>query len=543
MIFLPIVERELRVRARLRSTYRLRIGIACVAFLLVFLLLVMGGRRSTMGRPGTFVFHALAWGAFAFCLLEGARNTSDSLSEEKRAGTLGLLFLTDLRPYDVVLGKLMATSVNSFYGLLAIFPPMAIPLLIGGVTFDEFWRLVLVLLNAMVFSLTFGLAVSAGARDDRSAWSIAMASVLAWAILPPLLLLSPAWSTSIAAALSPTTAFLTAFDARYAVMAGVYWHSVLWVHVSSWLFLAAAAFLLPRNWQDRPIERRAPWWRRWFTPRAGPSVQEPVAGLRRRAMILDGNPAVWLVVRGQARLTALWVIVVLASLCAVSAWILTSGAKWTGVSILAVMLLIHFVVATWVGIEACHLLSGSRDALEILLCTPLPAKLVVEGHLEGLRQRFFRPVATLLTVELLLLAAQVYVLGVGGTSMAVCFGILIVVGLSLAGSLLDLVAVARFGLWQGLANRKPSKAVTKTLIYVLVIPFAGTLLMSGGLLLPIVSLVKNLMVINYAQERMRRQFRALVTDRYGWAEEEDLVNRPSQVRPRPVNPLPPVWPG
>ena len=31
------------------------------------------------------------------------RNTADSLSAEKREGTLGLLFLTDLRGYDVVL--------------------------------------------------------------------------------------------------------------------------------------------------------------------------------------------------------------------------------------------------------------------------------------------------------------------------------------------------------------------------------------------------------------------------------------------------------
>src|SRR5688572_25151683 len=132
MSFLPIVERELRVRARLKSTYRFRLVAAAAAIGLVGLLLLMAENLVAAGKYGWWIFAALAWLSFAYCLLDGARHTADCLSEEKRAGTLGLLFLTDLRPYDVVLGKLMASSLNSFYGLLAIFPPLAIPLVIGG---------------------------------------------------------------------------------------------------------------------------------------------------------------------------------------------------------------------------------------------------------------------------------------------------------------------------------------------------------------------------------------------------------------------------
>ena len=44
---------------------------------------------------------------------------------------MGLIFLTDLKGYDVVLGKLAATSLNGFYGLLAVFPLLAFPLLTG----------------------------------------------------------------------------------------------------------------------------------------------------------------------------------------------------------------------------------------------------------------------------------------------------------------------------------------------------------------------------------------------------------------------------
>ena len=107
--------------------------------------------------------------AFILCLLTGVLLTSDCLSQEKRDGTLGLLFLTDLKGYDVVLGKFIATSLNAFYGLLALLPVMALPLLLGGVTGAEFWRTALALVNALFFSLAPGICVSAFSRvSDRA---------------------------------------------------------------------------------------------------------------------------------------------------------------------------------------------------------------------------------------------------------------------------------------------------------------------------------------------------------------------------------------
>ena len=62
--------------------------------------------------------------------------------------------------------------------------PTEIPLVIGGVTVGEFWRLVLVLLNTLFFSLTAGLVVSASSRDERRAWSGTTGLVLLFAVLP-----------------------------------------------------------------------------------------------------------------------------------------------------------------------------------------------------------------------------------------------------------------------------------------------------------------------------------------------------------------------
>ena len=104
MTFLPIVDRELRLAARRRTTYLARIGTAALV------ILIFGGLQLTQAfRLGPFFtagqtqFFVLKWLGFLFACSAGVFLTSDALSEEKREGTLGLLFLTDLNGFDVVL--------------------------------------------------------------------------------------------------------------------------------------------------------------------------------------------------------------------------------------------------------------------------------------------------------------------------------------------------------------------------------------------------------------------------------------------------------
>ena len=121
MTFLPIVARELRVTARRRGTYRVRMAVALIAMVLTGIIFFVnfGAPQNQVGRH---LFEGLSVLAIIYCLFSGRISTADCLSEEKREGTLGLLFLTDLKGYDVVLGKLAATSVSAFYGLLAMLP-------------------------------------------------------------------------------------------------------------------------------------------------------------------------------------------------------------------------------------------------------------------------------------------------------------------------------------------------------------------------------------------------------------------------------------
>src|SRR5208282_145231 len=133
---------------------------------------------------------SLFWGfsgmSLLYCLLAGRLMTADCLSVEKREGTLGLLFLTDLKGYDVALGKLAAHSVYAVFGLLAVFPVLALPLLTGGVSGGEFWRVTLVFCDTLYFSLAIGLLFSAICREGWLAMSLVVVILVAVCGLLPL---------------------------------------------------------------------------------------------------------------------------------------------------------------------------------------------------------------------------------------------------------------------------------------------------------------------------------------------------------------------
>src|SRR6185436_11919956 len=103
MMLLPIVARELRVTARRRRTYWIRFGIAAIALAFTgwsFLFLFSMGAATFAGKMLFGTLTGLAW---VYAVIAGVFKTADTLSEEKRDGTLGLLFLTDLKGYDIVL--------------------------------------------------------------------------------------------------------------------------------------------------------------------------------------------------------------------------------------------------------------------------------------------------------------------------------------------------------------------------------------------------------------------------------------------------------
>lgn len=305
VIFLPVVERELRVASRKRSTFWIRIAAALVALLIGAGFLIMVSVGSGFFRPpamGQILFKVLTWLALAAALFAGFFFTSDCLSEEKREGTLGFLFLTDLRGYDVVLGKLLATSLRSFYTLLSVVPVLGITLLMGGVTGVEFWKTSLALVNALFLSLAAGMFVSSISRDPQKAMGATLFLLVLLSALGPLI--DAALSTTAfrprASASSPVYLFVTAgWGAR-----SPFWPALFFNQLVGWILLALGCVLLPRTWQQKATKSSmaAEGWERWW--KYGSTKRRA----RLRAKLMSLNPVWWLACRERWQALSFWIV-------------------------------------------------------------------------------------------------------------------------------------------------------------------------------------------------------------------------------------------
>ncbi|PYI87312.1 MAG: hypothetical protein DME26_06630, partial [Verrucomicrobia bacterium] len=309
MTFLPIVDRELRVTARRPSTYRMRIGIALVA-VLVFAGSYLAAEVGWLNRAraGKNFFDGLAGFAFVCCLFAGLGTTADSICREKREGTLGFLFLTDLRSYDVILGKCFATSLASFFAVVTICPVLSLSLLFGGITGGEFWRMTLVLLSTFLFSITAGIWVSTINRDARMAIGGSFAVLLTFALVLPvsssLMFAQARWHglALLLSLLSPVNLFLFAADAKFSTQPAFFWSAFASVGICSLSFLTFALWLLPHAWRENSKNNAQPLANRLLNPTRIISTQRK----RARENLLAKNPVLWLVARDSQKRVSLW---------------------------------------------------------------------------------------------------------------------------------------------------------------------------------------------------------------------------------------------
>jgi ABC-type transport system involved in multi-copper enzyme maturation permease subunit len=138
----------------------------------------------TSGQVGFAIFTAISIAALGFCLMAGPFLTADTLTSEKREGTLGLLFLTDLRPFDIVSGKLAAASLNALLAFLSTVPLLMLPVMWGGVSLKQVLLTVLALALALGVSLAAGLFYSTVCRHHRLALLATLTTIILLAGLP-----------------------------------------------------------------------------------------------------------------------------------------------------------------------------------------------------------------------------------------------------------------------------------------------------------------------------------------------------------------------
>lgn len=567
MTFLPIVERELRVAARRPGTFWLRVVAALVALLVGcgFLVLGLVMERAGLASPvmGRALFATLTWLALAAALSAGAFFTSDALSRERREGTLGFLFLTDLRGYDVVLGKLMAAWWRASFALLAAMPVLALTLLLGGVSGEEFWRTMLALANALFCSLATGMFVSALCREGQWALFLTLLALGALVAGGPLLdgalaLAGGREFTPRLALSSPGFVFLAAGQGG----AGEFWSSLLVNQTLAWLLLGGTCVLAGRAWRETGgaswtwVSELRAWWHYGGTRRR--------AALRRT--LLDRSPAQWLACRERWQNVVAWAVA-LFTVSALGAlwWAQPPEMVWTlwstGAGVLGFVL--NVVLASQAGrmfIEA-----RQNGALELLLISPLSSAQIVRGQQRALLRLFAWPLALFLGASMVgVYLAQWTSAGLLGPDRWVqTWSAVALAALGTLGSAADFAALAWFGMWMGVTSRNVTLATLKTILFVLVVPWfvigfvttiAATALMisgavaavsagvtnfsasaflwwaliAGGLTL-VLTILKDALFVAWAERKLTREFR------------DAAVRAIVPVQPAPVRPaVPPV---
>jgi ABC-type transport system involved in multi-copper enzyme maturation permease subunit len=494
MTCLPIVERELRVGARRGATYRTRFGSVLVSTVVCGMILwEFSQGTAPHSRMGQILFCNLSITAFFYCLLVGPLVTADCLSGEKREGTLGLLFLTDLKGYDVVMGKLVASSINSFYGLLGILPLLALPWLLGGITAADFVRMSLVLITTLLLSLAVGILVSTLSRHERRAMMMTLLS-MAFLITGPYLILflvaliqgkiinldfldsvlpgNPLYSFN--SALAP----FNSMPIRGGVPGfGGFWLSLLISHLMVWGALLAACAILPRAWQEKQrirwIQRWRLYWEQWAYGKAAERIV-----FRRK--LLEINPFLWLSGRDRVKLKFAWGLAAAMLLWGLLYhwfhWDLLSDAAMTT----AVVFLAHLFFKIWIISEACNRIVQEQQlgSLEALLSTPMKVSEILRGQLLALKQLFAKPIVVLLLLQLWLFW-QRNAPGSGDSLFYGKTGITLFLLTSGFVLLADLVTLSWVGMWRGLCAKDANRAILSAALQVLTMPWLVILFANG----------------------------------------------------------------
>ena len=474
MIVLPIVDRELRVAARRPATYRTRLWAAMAAMALAaWKGLEFAWQGASAASQGQSLFYLLSGLAMVYCLGIGARVTSDCVSEEKREGTLGLLFLTDLKGMDVVLGKMAASSLNSFYGLLAVLPLLALPLLLGGVTLSQFGHMVVVLLNALFFSLSMGMLVSALSRNDRKAMFGTLLTVFGVTLLPycavffmitVLELVDDPRDVALMlpfVMVNPIYPFLMALPLPmlpFTIAPSTFWLSVAAIHALSWGALLIAARILPVVWKDRSGAaapgKRLSLAAQWLLWAYGNALQRK----EHRIQLLSRNPFLWLVSRDRLKPAYAWFFLLAMVAVWLTGYVQHGDVMFDFYPLVPTVMLVHCFLKVWVVSEVSHrLVEDQRNgALELLLSTPLTAGEITRGQQMALVRQFAKPVLALCVMELVVFQSAFPVL------------LILPVLLMLVADLFTLMWVS---LRLSLSARSINEVLLKSLAWVLVLPW------------------------------------------------------------------------
>ena len=428
MACLPIIERELRVALRKRRPARSRLIVAAVATGGAMIFLVLGALTGSHSL-GHDLEELLCLGGLYF-VFRAPGLTAGVLAEERRNQTLGLLFLSGLGAGEVFASKLLSAALVAFNDLLALFPLLALPFLIGGVSFELFLATVCALPVLMLFALAVSLLGSVLTQDDGAATVLAVVVGAGLCVLTPAIFLAQShfspgaapslWWLRLSPAYGPQLVWRGLRSGFAAGAMTEFWLNLGITLGWSVLCLGAASTALRLLWRERETRQAGAGWRgRWQR------LVHGTAQHRRRLgrLWMDVNPYVWLAARDRQPVTLAWAVVgggALVWLLCWAAW----PARWPDVPNFFITATLLNSALSWLMCQAAARGMGEprRDGTyELLLTTPLEPSDIVWGQLEALRWQFLPLVRAVLGLEVLMLVGGLFVRSWSGPALAVYF--------------------------------------------------------------------------------------------------------------------------
>jgi ABC-type Na+ efflux pump permease subunit len=160
----------------MRTVY---LGLLWILGLTAWQLFVGWERPVTLGdaaRFGLWLFWLLTWVQITLLIFFAALSGASSVTQEKDRRTFVLLLLTDLRNYEIVLGKLVGSLLQIGLFVAGAVPILALNLLLGGVTVEQVIQATVVLAATGLAAGSLGLLVALW--RDKTFQSLALTVLL-----------------------------------------------------------------------------------------------------------------------------------------------------------------------------------------------------------------------------------------------------------------------------------------------------------------------------------------------------------------------------
>jgi ABC-type transport system involved in multi-copper enzyme maturation permease subunit len=401
----PVILRELRAGSRRWTTYWLRL-LAASAVVVTIVWWLSTPKIILVRQPGREVFLQMHRVIMAAIWIVVPLMTADCLSREKREGTLGLLFLTNLRAWNIVFAKAAVAGLAALTMWLSVIPIITVPILMGGLPAREIVLSCSLALGSICCALAAGLLASA--LSNRA--SGAVAGAIIFAVIGHLgfcLLVeeSQARAAGFGAQVGFNGQMVWSLFSPRIIQPGrgkilIAFLIPLFSLLLSALVAAMAAAIIRRNWQDKPKTKRQTEVESFFC--------SPVfwTGLFRRWMrfSLQRNPIGWLERRTwTGRIAALiWFAVMISFASAVVSYASAFRGEDATLNGLMWMLLIS------IAYVAAGSFRREREtgALELILVTPLNERQIISGRLRGIWIQFLPAFAVWLAIVVYLYSWQ-----------------------------------------------------------------------------------------------------------------------------------------